>query len=103
MAIKRTAARYTAPARATGSLRALRHTVRPRKRRAGTRPLVADTGVEECIREVDNKIDEDEQRRVDEHDGLDDGVVALQYSLHAHPGHAGDVENHLDDERARQC
>ena len=59
----------------------------------------ADARVEQRVDDVDEQVDDDVARRRDEHDALDQRVVALVHGLDRQPAEAGDAEDRLRDDR----
>src|SRR5690625_61485 len=67
---------------------------------AGASPAQPHARVQPGVGDVDQRVDDDEQYRDDEHAGFNDRVVAGVHSAHQQAAEAGPREDALGDDRA---
>src|SRR3989339_1782426 len=68
---------------------------------SGSSSLVRDTRVEEPVHDIDHEVHGDEYQRIHDDFTHDEGVVPVDGRLDEYPADAGNGEDGLDDEGAR--
>src|SRR5215471_16847644 len=63
--------------------------------------VIADLRIEHAVGEVDQEIEQDDERAVEDHHTHHQRVVAIERTLNEIPADAGDAEDGLDHHRAR--